>query len=114
MLDNLSVTATSMQPVKVYDVENKFNLLPWLDITTAVCNCSRFPAVGSVVVNADSDAYGFADATGGPDYSEEIELDNDDESEQESDKDDDEVGEIDHFEEQCYAEKIKLKGCSFQ
>ena len=50
---------------------------------------------------------------GGPDDSEELELEEEDESEQESNKGDDEVGEIEHFEEQCYAEKIKLKGCSF-
>ena len=57
-------------------------VLPWLDVTTAVCNCSRFPAVGSVVVNVDSDAYGFVDGIlGGPDVSKQLELEEEDESE---------------------------------
>lgn len=74
MLDNLSVTATSMQPIEIYDVENKLDPPPTSPL-------------------------------GGPDYSEEFELEKEDASEQGSDKDDDEVGEIEHFEEQCYAEK---------
>ena len=121
-LDSLSARAKSMKPLAFYDTINKLPFMPWLDLNTPLCNCSRFPNVSSVLVNHNNPgAYRFNANR----------LDNSDDSGEEPDRefeDQDEgdavvlvLGEEENqkrdveseSEVECFTEKMKLKGCSY-
>ena len=121
-LDSLSATAKSMKPLAFYDTINKLPLMPWPDLNTPSCNCSRFPNVGAVLVNHNNPGVYRFNAN---------RLDNSDDCGEEPDKEFDDQDEGDavvlvlgekenqkrddesESEVECFAEKMKLKGCSY-
>lgn len=53
MLNQTSV-AVHLPPYDDYQEENDIKEMPWLDITRADCNCSRYPDVSNVGVQSNS------------------------------------------------------------